>query len=447
MPSNLTIASASKEITSGHLSPSELVGTCLERIDALEGRIKAWSFLDREGAMEQARKLQEELARGSHRGPLHGIPIGIKDIMYVRGLPNTAGSDILRDFVPDFDATLVSRLRAAGAVILGKTVTTPFACFDPAETCNPWNIGHTPGGSSSGSAAAVAAGMCLAAMGSQTGGSITRPASYCGIVGLKPTLGRVSVHGVVPVSFNLDHPGPLTLSVGDAARILQVIAGYDPKDPLSASETTTDYTPRPLPRPPRIGHLVGYFREQADEDMSSATQRAIECLQSAGAECIELEMPDSFGCLHEMHRIIMVSEGAAYHDEQFGLHREEYPPGLRSLMDEGLATSAVTYANARKHQIDFRLQIQSTFRDLDILLTPATLTPAPKTLESTGNPAFNSPWSYCGLPTISLPVEVAESGLPAAIQLVGPHFSESRLLSIAQWCEQILGWNHKPELQ
>jgi Asp-tRNA(Asn)/Glu-tRNA(Gln) amidotransferase A subunit family amidase len=446
MPNNLTIAAASREIASGHLSPKLLLQACLDRIDAFEDRIKAWACLDREGAAQQADCLEEELAGGRRRGPLHGIPLGIKDIMYVKGLPNTAGSTILKDFIPDFDATLVSRLREAGAVILGKTVTTPFACFDPAETCNPWNTGHTPGGSSSGSAAAVAARMCLAAMGSQTGGSITRPASYCGIVGLKPTLGRISVHGVVPVSFNLDHPGPITKSVDDAALILQTIAGYDPKDPLSATDPTVDYIPRPLPRPPRLGHLRGYFRQQADDSMASATDKAVERLKTAGAECVELDLPDSFRQLHEMHRIIMVSEGAAYHDEQFRKHRDEYPPGLHSLMEEGLATSAVTYAKARRHQIDFRLEIQSTLQNVDVLLTPATLTPAPATLDSTGDPAFNSPWSYSGLPTVSLPVEVSDNGLPAAIQLVGSHFCEARLLSVARWCEQNLGWNHQPEL-
>jgi Asp-tRNA(Asn)/Glu-tRNA(Gln) amidotransferase A subunit family amidase len=446
MPNNLTIAAASREIASGNLSPKTLLKACLDRIDALEDRIKAWAFLDREGAVAQAGRLEKELAGGTPRSPLHGIPIGIKDIMYVAGLPNTAGSSILKDFIPEFDATLVSRLRKAGAVILGKTITTPFACFDPAETCNPWNIGHTPGGSSSGSAAAVASGMCLAAMGSQTGGSITRPAAFCGIVGLKPTLGRVSVHGVVPVSFNLDHPGPLARSVEDAAIILQVIAGHDPSDSLSLSDPPLRYLPEPLSRPPRIGLIKEYFYAHADDSMTSATENAMALLRTGGAEFVEVDLPKSFDSLHQSHRTIMVCEGAAYHDDLFRQHKKEYPPGLRSLVEEGLAASAVTYAKARRHQIDYKLDIQSAFQNVDILLTPATRTPALATLDSTGDPAFNSPWSYAGLPTVSLPVELTPSGLPAAIQLVGPPLSEAPLLSTAHWCEKILGWNESPDL-
>ena len=254
MPHTLTITQAAEEIRSGRLSPLELLQACLSQIDALDSRLHAWVHVDREGAEQRARILQEDLANGRYRGPLHGIPIGIKDIIDVKGLPTAAGARHLYNRIPDEDAAVVARLRRSGAVIHGKTVTTPFACFDPAETRNPWNPDHTPGGSSSGSAAAVAARMCPAALGSQTGGSISRPAAYCGLVGLKPTFGRISLRGIVPVSYELDHPGPITRSAADAAVILQALAGRDPLDPLSADVPVDTYRVEPLTCPPPRRH-------------------------------------------------------------------------------------------------------------------------------------------------------------------------------------------------
>lgn len=450
MPNTLTVSEASQQIQAGHLSPRDLLHACLSRIDALEDRVHAWVTLDREGAQAQAQVLQEELARGRSRGLLHGIPVGIKDIIYTRDLRTTAGSKIFRDFVPDYDATVVSRLRDAGAVILGKTVTTEFACFDPPQTRNPWNLAHTPGGSSSGSAAAVASRMCPAALGSQTGGSISRPAAYCGIVGCKPTWGRVSVYGIHPVSFSLDHPGPFTRSVADTALLLRVIAGADPHDPLCSEASVPDYPAaltRPLTRPPRIGRIRSYFQETADDAMGAAVENAVDVFQSDGADMTDVALPESFSDIHRMHRTIMLAEAAACHAAQFKMHKSDYSPGIRSLIEEGLSLSAVDYADARRHQLVFHSEIQTAFADLDLLLTPATLTPAPKDLTTTGDPAFNAPWSYAGLPTVVLPAGCSQEGMPVGVQLAGRPFAESDLLAGAAWCEARLGWDKTPGIE
>ena len=446
MPHTLTITRAAAEIRAGRLSPLELLQACITQIDALDNRLHAWVNVDRRGAEHSARRLQEELALGRYRGPLHGIPVGIKDIINAKGLPTTAGAKELYNLVPKEDATVVERLRTSGAVILGKTVTTPFACFDPAETRNPWNPDHTPGGSSSGSAAAVAARMCPAALGSQTGGSISRPAAYCGLVGLKPTFGRISLRGILPVSYELDHPGPITRSVADAALILAAVAGKDPMDPLSADVPAGEYSIKPLTRPPRVGIVHTYFPEHADEAVRAATDDATRRLDAAGAEFTDVQMPESFAELHENHALLLAVGAARVHRERYDAHRDRFPPGLCEIIERGRAAGAVDYAEARRHQIAFKSEVLAAFEGVDLLLTPATPTPAPSGLESTGNPGFNSPWSYAGLPTTVLPVTCTPHGLPVGIQLVAGPFAESRLLAISAWCETHLEWNRIPSI-
>ncbi|MDE2998239.1 MAG: amidase [Gemmatimonadota bacterium] len=446
MPHTLTITQAAERIRSGRLSPVELLDACFSQIEALDGSLHAWVLVDREGAGQSARCLQEELARGRYRGPLHGIPVGIKDIIDVKGMPTAAGARHLYNRVPDKDAAVVARLRSSGAVIPGKTVTTPFACFDPAETRNPWNPDHTPGGSSSGSAAAVAARMCPASLGSQTGGSISRPAAYCGLVGLKPTFGRISLRGILPVSYELDHPGPFTRSVADAAVMLQCLAGRDPLDPLSADVPVDTYRIEPPARAPRVGVIRTYFPENAGETMREATGDAIERLASAGAEFTDVHLPGSFADLHENHALLLAVGAANVHGERYGAHRDAFPPGLREIIERGRTTGAVAYARARRHQIAFKSEVLAAFENVDLLLTPATPTPAPSGLTSTGNPAFNSPWSYAGLPTSVLPAACASDGLPAGIQLVARPFAESQLLSISAWCEAHLEWDRAPSI-
>src|SRR5438445_2749749 len=261
-----TIYQAAEEIRQGRLSPSELLGDCLSQIDRYEPKVQAWVFVDRESARAQCDALTQELKHGQYRGPLHGIPLGIKDIFDVFDWPTAAGSQLWKQSIARRDATVVGRLRQAGAVFLGKTVTTQYASFDPPPTRNPWNLARTPGGSSSGSAAAVACGMCLGALGSQTGGSIHRPASYCGVAGCKPTYRRVSTAGVVPLGPSMDHVGPIAPCVRDLALLLQTIAGSDAHDPECSDRAVPDYLAhlRPSPAPPRLGRLHGLFDDLAE---------------------------------------------------------------------------------------------------------------------------------------------------------------------------------------
>jgi aspartyl-tRNA(Asn)/glutamyl-tRNA(Gln) amidotransferase subunit A len=448
MPNTFSLSQAARKIQSGDLSPVDLLNACFDRINHLDDRIKAWVTIHHDNVLRDAQAAHDEIVRGNYRGPLHGIPIGIKDIIFTNGVQTQGGSDFLKNFVPDYDATVVTRLKEAGAIILGKTATTEYASYDPAETCNPYNTGHTPGGSSSGSAAAVAARMCPAALGSQTGGSISRPAAYCGLVGFKPTYGRVSVYGVLPLSFSLDHVGPLTRSVEDAAIVFQTIAGFDPCDSLSVIRKVPDCIQAvntALERPPRIGLIRSYFEDQADEAMRGATELAIEAFKAGHAEVREIVLPKNFKHIHNKHRLIMYAEAAACHAERFERNAKKFGPNIRQLIQEGLLLPAVAYADARQHQLAFRAAMRSVFGNVDVLITPATPTPAPEGLSSTGDPAFNAPWSHAGLPTIVLPVTLSD-GLPCGIQLIGPEWQEDRLLQIAHWCETHLGFEAQPNL-
>jgi aspartyl-tRNA(Asn)/glutamyl-tRNA(Gln) amidotransferase subunit A len=349
-------------------------------------------------------------------------------------MPTEAGSRLLRGARPEQDAALVARLRGGGAVILGKTVTTEFACFDPAATRNPWHLEHTPGGSSSGSAAAVAAGMCFAAVGSQTGGSIIRPAAYCGVAGLKPSFGAVPMDGVVPVSEHLDHVGPIARSASDLWPMFAAMTGV--------RETSTIL--EPVPAAPTLHLPDTYFDEHADPSVRAVTTAACRQLATAGATLSTLPLPRSFGQTHVMHRCIMAVDAAEIHFQSFTQQMDAYGPQIRGLLEEGLSTFAVDYALALRHQPQFQKDIQAVVRDDIVVLTPATPAAAPRGLESTGDPSFNSPWSYAGLPVVTIPCGLTEDGLPCGLQLVGAADHERHLLAVAAWCEHVLAFTHRP---
>jgi len=438
-PYDLTIAEAAAAIGRGELLPSQLVSSCLERIDALEDKIQAWALVDRDGALEAAHRLDQELRRGERRGPLHGIPLGIKDIFYTAGLRTEAGSKVCSGFVPSYDATAVARLKEAGAVILGKTHTTEFAYFDPAPTRNPWNTAHTPGGSSSGSGAGVAAGMCLAALGSQTLGSVLRPAAYNGVVGFKPQHGRISTYGVVPLSPTLDHVGVLARTVTDAALIFQAIAGHDPRDYRSLTEPVPDCLGNlEKQEAPRLGLVRQFFYDHADAEMRAHTDSVAERLSRAGAKVEEVTLPPSFVSIVDNARIIMAVEAAAYHQEMFGKRREQYRAGIKKLIEDGLAFSATEYARALEVRLQQTACALPLLEQVDALLTPGAPGAAPKGLASTGSPIMQGPWTIMGVPAISLPTGLSQDGLPLAIQLAGPPLAEDRLLAVARWCERAL---------
>lgn len=436
-----TIHQAAQAFRTGQLSPVELVDFCREQHAAYEANVRAWVFVDWDHAREQAEARQLELRRGYDRGPLHGIPLGIKDIIDVYDWPTAAGSPRWKDAHARHDATVVARLRQAGAVILGKTVTTAYASFDPPPTRNPWNRAHTPGGSSSGSAAAVATLTCLGSLGSQTGGSITRPASYCGVASCKPTFGRVSVKGVLPLAHSLDHIGPMARCVRDLAPLLKSIAGPDPFDPEASTVPVSDYTVQalaPVTRPLRLGRLRGLFQQRADPEVRQTLDRVCEELRAAGAIIEELALPASFSEVVERHRVLMAVEAAAYHERRFRRHPEEYPPCVSGLLQEGLLCSAAEYARCKEHQQLLTQQMAGIASSVDALLTPATTGPAPSA-ETTGDPAFNSPWSYVGLPTVSFTVAFSTNGLPLSLQLAGAPWNEGSLLQVAHWCEERVG--------
>jgi aspartyl-tRNA(Asn)/glutamyl-tRNA(Gln) amidotransferase subunit A len=436
----LGVAEIADLVRQRQVSPVEVAEACLQRSAALEPALQAWARLDRQGALEAARSCEQALNRGQDGGLLCGVPVGLKDIFYTAGLRTAAGSRVYADFVPTYDATAVVRLREAGAISLGKTVTTEFATADPSPTRNPWNPAHTPGGSSSGSAVAVAARMLPAALGSQTGGSTLRPAAYNGIVGLKPTYGRISRYGVIPVSWCLDHVGILVRSVEDAALVLQAIAGHDAHDPGSLEQPVGAYVEavRQAEGPPRLGVVQQYFLDSAAAETRQHTEQVAEHFAAAGASVRQVALPQSFASVLAAHRTIMRVEAAAFHADMFVTQREQYGAKLRQTIETGLVVPGVEYLRAQRLRRLFQAELPSMFDDLDVLLTPATPAPAPPDLTTTGDARFQSPWTYAGVPTIALPSGLSQTGLPLGVQLVAPAGQEERLLRAARWCEATL---------
>lgn len=435
-----------KRIRAGSLSPMAVIEACLARIADVEPALRAWVHLDRDGALKAARALEAEARAGRFRGPLHGVPVGIKDIYHVAGMVTTAGAGAFAHERPETDATAVARLRAAGAVILGKTATTEFAYADPAETRNPWNLEHTPGGSSSGSAAGVAAGMVPLALGSQTVGSVLRPAAYCGVVGLKPTHGRISAAGVIPLAWSLDHVGIFARSVEDAALTLSVLAGHDPADGFSAAVPTADYVGAlaRADRPPRLGIPRRLFADKASPETNAHLDAIASAFAKAGATVEEVTLPPSAGAIHDAGQLVMRVEAAAFHRDRFGRHADAYRPKIRGLIEEGLAVGGVEYVRAQQVRRRFREEMGPVLDDFDALLMPVAPAPAPKGLTWTGDPGLCAPWSFSGLPAIALPSGLAQDGLPLSIQLVAAAFAEVRLLAVARWCEATLGFTATP---
>jgi len=445
-PYQLTVSEAAGEIRSGSLSPVELAQSLLSRIDALEPSLRAWVTIDREEVLTEAKRREDELGQGGPKGPIHGVPVGLKDIYYTAGMKTACGSRINADFVPDYDATTVFRIKEAGGVILGKTVTTEFAMGDPSHAINPWNPAHTPGGSSSGSSVAVAARMCAAALGSQTGGSTCRPAAYNGVVGLKPTYGRISRYGVVPVSWSLDTVGILVRTVADAAIMLQVLAGHDPQDPGCPDQRVPDYLDAMSRQdgPPRIGLIKEFFYDKSTPEVRSHTDAAVEKLAQAGAIIQEISLPESFASAHSCQRIVSNVEAAAYHEESYRDRADEFGPKARSSIEMGMLIPSVRYVQAQRARRQFRVDMMAMVREVDVVLTPAIQAPAPRDLSTTGDAMFQQPWTSSGLPSIVVPSGLSQDGLPLAIQLAGLPWDEGKLLAAAGWCESVLGVSLSP---
>jgi len=439
------IAEAGAALRRGTLKPRDLVERCLARIDVLEERVRAWVLVDRDGARRAADHAGRELANGFDRGPLHGIPIGIKDIIDVAGFPTLAGARVRPNTPAARDAFVVTRLREDGAIVLGKTVTTEFASFDPPPTKNPWNPERTPGGSSSGSAAAVATGMCFAALGSQTGGSIIRPASYCGVAGLKPTWGRVSLAGIVPLAYHLDHPGPIARTVADLGVTYRAMRGFDPNDPIARQDAPTPSCDNAAPT--RIGVVRGFFTDRATPTVRDTAAKAVERLGTGAMEVVDVELPTSFADVVRSHRMVMAVESAAYHREMFAARRAEYGPRITGLLDEGLAATSTDYSRALALQLTFRRDMERLILEtgVDGLVMPAVSNTAPSA-DTTGEPSFQAPWSFAGLPVVSMPCGLGDDGLPVCVQFVGQAWCEEGLLVAAAECEKRFGWAESPAI-
>lgn len=435
----LTVTELAARIRAGELSPVAVVEACLARIQDVERAVKAWVYIDDSRALETARLLESEARAGRIRGPLHGIPVGLKDIYDAAGMVTTSGAGGFAHEQPTADADTVARLRQAGAIILGKTTTTEFAYLDPTVTRNPWNLEHTPGGSSSGSAAAVAARMVSLALGSQTVGSTLRPAAYCGIVGLKATHGRISTRGVTPLAWSLDHVGIFTRSVEDAAVALSALADGGSADDSGAIPPPADYLAA-LRResPPRLGLVRGFYRDRAGPAVRGNMDATAAMFSNAGASIEDVVLPPAAAAIHEAGQLVMRVEAATFHAERFLRHLESYRPKIRGLIEGGLATSATEYVNAQQARRRFREEMAPIFRRFDALLMPVVPESAPKGLTSTGDPFFCAPWSFAGFPAIAVPSGVADDGLPLGIQLVAGAFAEDQLLAVARWCEAAL---------
>jgi Asp-tRNA(Asn)/Glu-tRNA(Gln) amidotransferase A subunit family amidase len=444
-PHALTLVEAARSIREGGISPVDLVEALLARIDLLDGKIQAWAAIDRPAARLPAAELDREAQQGRFRGPLHGVPVGIKDIFYTAGLETAAGSKVLAGFVPDYDAEAVARLRRAGAIILGKLATAEFAFADAPATRNPWNLEHTPGGSSSGAGAAVAARMCYAAIGSQTIGSTIRPASYCGIVGMKPTFGLVSRYGMLPLAPSLDHVGILARCVADAAAMLQALAGHDSRDIASRRVAAGDYRLDSAAPPPRIAVMPKSFDNVADDETRAAVAATVSRFVRAGAQIETVPEPSGVAETEAVATTILGIEAAASHRESFAEKKNSYGPKMRQFLERSLKITAQEYMYALESQSRFRAEVDRVLVRFDAILTPATPSPAPAGIESTGDPSFNRPWSLSGHPVISLPCALTASRLPISIQLTGGTLQEVRLLNIARWCEKVLGFDAIPD--
>src|SRR5262249_16244148 len=388
-------------------------------MDRIESRIEAWVTVDREGVLSEARTCEAEARNGHIRGPLHGVPVGIKDIFYTNGLRTTMGSVIFKDFVPDCDARAVTKLRQAGAIVLGKTVTTVFANLDPGPTRNPWNLEHTPGGSSSGSAAAVAARMCPAAVGTQTIGSVGRPAAFCGVASLVPAQGRISLRDVFPLAWSLDHVGIFARSVADIEVMLDAMT----EKPIEPSAARAPF---------RIGVLREFFYEHATEEARSLNDRLADRLASEGFHVEEARLPAIFDLQQAILRTILRAETSSIHERLFAEHSETYGPKLRALIETGMLLEARDYIRALRLRGRYQREMAKLFEKFDVLMTPPARGAAPAGIGTTGDPVMNGPWTLSDFPTMTLPHALTADGLPIGVQLTGPPLNEGLLLEVGK---------------
>jgi len=430
----VSAAEAARLIRDGVIGSAQLVEACLARVREVDADVQAWTFLDPEYALAQARAADEFRLSGRPIGPLHGVPVGIKDIIDTGDMPTENGSVLHAGRTPSRDASVVAMLRAAGAVIMGKTVTTEFATRHPGKTRNPHNPAHTPGGSSSGSPAAVAAGMVPLALGSQTGGSTIRPASFCGVYGFKPTHGLIPRYGMFQLSRTMDHVGLFARSIEDIALLLEELAGYDERDPDTRPRARVCYrdiaTEEP-PIPPMLAFVKTPRWEHVDAD---AKEAFVELTDHLGERVEELQLSAAAEEAFAWHDAISGPEIALNLRREWETGRDRLSASLRARIERGRAVPALDYLRARAHIPELHASFTELFEQrYDAILTPAAAGTAPVGLESTGDPAFCMLWTLCGMPALSVPLMQGVNGLPLGVQLVGPRHGDARLLRTARW--------------
>ena len=421
-----------QSLKKGEITSEELVKSYIEQIKKKEKDIGAWEFFDPELAIAQAKKSDELHQSGKH-GDLHGIPIGIKDIFDTEDMPTTDGTEIHKKNLSLNDCTVVSKLKQAGAIIMGKTVTTELAYYSPGKTKNPHDSSRTPGGSSSGSAAAVASHMVPLAIGSQTNGSVIRPASYCGVVGYKPTKGLISRHLVLQISRALDQIGVFSNTLEDAALISEQLFGYDKQDPdtsLSAKPKLLDATKQKPPLEPIFAYIKLPFMDELDEDAKKGFEEIKDELKG---KIDEIELPEGFVDIPEWHKVIMESDMARSFSAEYTKSKHKLSNNIIEAIERGMKYTAVEYNNALSKIDAANIYFKQFFYDYDAILTPSASGEAPKGLKSTGNPIFCTIWTFCGMPCISLPLLQGNNGLPIGVQLVSSLFDDERLFRNASW--------------
>jgi Asp-tRNA(Asn)/Glu-tRNA(Gln) amidotransferase A subunit family amidase len=425
---------AARLIRDGVITSEQLVRACLQRVDEVDDAVQAWAFLDPEHALAQARAADEYRMSGQPIGALHGVPVGIKDIIDTGDMPTENGSPLHAGRTPARDATVVALLRGAGAVIMGKTVTTEFATRTAGKTRNPHNPGHTPGGSSSGSAAAVAAGMVPLALGSQTTGSTIRPAAYCGVYGLKPTHGLIPRHGMFQLSRTLDHVGLFARDIDDLAVLLEQLVGFDERDPDTRPRARIPYgrvAAEEPPLPPMFAFVKAPRWDRVEPDAKDAFS---ELAQRLGDRMEEVELISASEEVLGWHDAISGPEIAMNLRREWEESRDGLSPALRARIERGRAVTGVDYVDA----LGRIPQLHASFTELfeqryDAIITPAAYGTAPAGLESTGDPAYCALWTLCGMPSLSVPLMQGANGLPLGVQLVGPRHGDARLLRTARW--------------
>ena len=464
----LSLGEASQLLRSRKVSPVELTNECLRRIERLNPKLNAFITVTADSALTEARQAETEIQRGDWKGPLHGIPIALKDLIDTAGVRTTAASELFKDRIPTEDAEIVRRLKAAGAVFLGKLNLHEFAYggssaisyFAPVH--NPWNLDHSPGGSSGGSAAAIAAGLCYGAIGTDTGGSIRQPAAYCGIVGIKPTYGRVSARGVIPLSGSLDHLGPMTRTVKDAALMLQAIADYDTQDSASTDVPVPDYS-APLTTKTsslRLGILRDYFFEGLHPEIATAMEGALSVLKtltSAQHDIAPLATDKTYSSVMDPYTTVLRAESYSYHKEYVSKTPERYQAPTLKRIQAGAGITASALVQARHQLEQIRHSVSKGFETVDLLVTPTACVP-PFTIADLGDPNTlrdkellmlrnTRPFNAFGLPTISVPCGFTRNGLPIGLQITAKSGDEPTVLRLAHAYEQATNWHQrKPNL-